>query len=269
MALIGVNGRQINVEDTGPPPGLPDAPVLVMGHGLLFSTTMWRHQVEAWRSTYRCVRIDWHGQGATPEGPADMDSLYADLAAVIEHLAVGPVHYLGLSMGGMVGQRLAARRPDLVRSLTLIDTSAGPEDPDNVGRYRLLATAYGLIGLGPLRGQVAPIMFTPAFLGTERGREVVRVWLQELSGQNRRATKKAIRGVTDRLPVIDELGAVTAPTLVVVGTGDVATPVAKAETIAGAIAGATLVKLEGVGHVSTLEAPDQVTAAITPFLAAH
>ncbi len=269
MALISVNGKQVNVEDTGAPAGDPDAPVLVMGHGLLFSTTMWREQVAALRSTYRCVRVDWRGQGATPGagGGYDMDSLYADLVGVIEHLDLGPVHYLGLSMGGFVGQRLAARRPDLVRSLTLIDTSSGPEDPDKVAKYRLLGRVYGLVGLRPLLGQVAPIMFTPAFLATPAGKEVVRTWVGELGRQPRRATKQAILGVVERLPVHDEIGAITAPTLVLVGSGDVATPVAKAERIAASIPDARLEILDGVGHVSTLEAPEQVTALIEKFLA--
>jgi pimeloyl-ACP methyl ester carboxylesterase len=262
---------RVNVEDTGAPAGRPDAPVLVMGHGLLFSTTMWRHQVEALRAAYRCVAVDWRGQGETPPtaGGYDMDTLYDDLVGVIEHLDVGPVHYAGLSMGGFVGLRLAARRPDLVRSLTLIDTSAGPEDPEKIARYRLLASIYGLVGMRPLFGQVAPIMFTPSFLATDRGREVTDTWTAELRRQRRGGVKKAIRGVTDRLPVTDEIGRITAPTLVVVGSGDVATPVAKAELIAHTIPGARLEVLADVGHVSTLEAPDAVTGLMKPFLAAH
>src|SRR5689334_7106582 len=171
MTLVAVNGIQLNVLDTGAPEGRPDAPVLVLGHGLLFSTSMWRHQAEALRTDYRCVAVDWRGQGATPPTATgyDMDTLYADLVALIEHLDVGPVHYAGLSMGGFVGQRLAARRPDLVRSVVLLDSSVGPEDPDKVRRYSLMATVYGLLGFRLLRSQVSPIMFTPAWLRTPAG----------------------------------------------------------------------------------------------------
>lgn len=271
MPLLEVNGVRVNIEDTGAPPGKPEAPVVVLGHGLLFSTTMWRHQVPELRSSYRCVSVDWRGQGQTPPTPAgyDMDTLYGDLVGVVEHLGVGPVHYVGLSMGGFVGQRLAARRPDLVRSLTLIDTSSGPEDPDKVKRYRMLGQIYGLVGLRPLQGQVAPIMFTRPFLGTEQGKDVVAVWLTELGRQQRSGTKKAIFGVTDRAPIHDEIGAITAPTLVITGSGDVATPVAKGEAIASAIAGARMVVLPDVGHMSTLEDPDGVNAELLPFLAAN
>jgi pimeloyl-ACP methyl ester carboxylesterase len=271
MPLLAVNGIQLNVEDTGAPPGKPEAPVLVLGHGLLFSTTMWRHQVEALRASYRCVAIDWRGQGLTPptRDGYDMDTLYADAVAVIEGLGVGPVHYAGLSMGGFVGQRLAARRPDLVRSLTLIDTSADPENPDEVGRYRLLARAWMLVGWRPLRGRVAPIMFTPAFVATPAGKAVVDQWTREIGLQTRRGINGAIGGVLDRKPVADEIGRITAPTLVIVGDSDVATPRAKAEAIAAAIPGARLEVLPDVGHVSTLEAPDPISAMLVAFLAEH
>ncbi|HEX4189591.1 MAG TPA: alpha/beta fold hydrolase [Marmoricola sp.] len=271
MPLIGVNGIQLSITDSGAPAGKTDAPVLVMGHGLLFSTSMWRHQIEELSATYRCIAVDWRGQGGTPATPGgyDMDTLYADLVALIEHLDVGPVHYAGLSMGGFVGQRLAARRPDLVRSLMLIDTSSGPEDPEKIKKYRLLSTVYGLVGLKPLLGQVAPIMFTPAYLETDAGKATVTAWIDELAPLERRGIKKAIRGVTDRPPIIDEISAIGAPTLVIVGTEDVATPVAKAEVIAAAVPGARLEQLDGVGHVSTLEDPARINALMTEFLAQH
>ncbi len=128
---------------------------MVFGHGLLFSGDMFEPQIERLRSSFRCVTIDWRGQGKTPATPDgyDMDTLSLDAAAVIESLDVGPVHYVGLSMGGFVGMRLAARRPDLIRSLTLLDTSAGPEDPEKVKQYRLLASIYRWVGIKPLRAE--------------------------------------------------------------------------------------------------------------------
>ena len=271
MPLLSVNGIQVNVVDTGAPPGRPDAPVVVLGHGLLFSTTMWRDQVEALRPAYRCVAIDWRGQGKTPptRDGYDMDTLYADAVGVIEHLDVGPVHFAGLSMGGFVGIRLGARRPDLLRSLTLIDTSAGPEEPANIGRYQLLASLYRVLGWRPLKDRVAPIMFSEAFLATPAAREVLDTWSREVQRQTRRGTYKAIRGVTDRLSVEDEVASIKAPTLVIVGEGDVATTADRSDTLAELIPDAQQVVLPGVGHVSTLEATQAVNAALLPFLASH
>ena len=95
MTLVAVNGIQLNILDTGTPAGRPEAPVLVLGHGLLFSTSMWRHQIEALRTDYRCVAVDWRGQGATPPTGSgyDMDTLYVDLVALIDHLdEIGRAH---------------------------------------------------------------------------------------------------------------------------------------------------------------------------------
>lgn len=271
MPVQTINGVRLHVEDTGQPPGSPDAPTIVFGHGLLFSGLMFQHQVAHLRDRYRCVTIDWRGQGRSPEasGGYDMDTLHDDTVALVESLGTGPVHYVGLSMGGFVGIRLAARRPDLVRSLTLLDTSAGPEDPEKVSRYRLLARIYRVIGMKPLTGQVAPIMFGPTFLADPASQDAVGEWLRVLRGVRRRGMQQAIYGVTDREPVVDLLGSITAPTLVVVGEDDVATPVAKSQVLHHGIAGSRLEVVPQCGHSSTIEAPDRLADLIEAHVAAH
>ncbi len=268
MSLIEVNGVRVNVEDTGAPAGKPDAPVVVFGHGLLFSGHMFRAQIERLQGSYRCVTIDWRGQGKSPAAADgyDMDTLFTDAAAIIEGLGVGAVHYVGLSMGGFVGMRLAARRPDLIRSLTLLDTSAGPEDADKIKQYRLLASIYRWVGMGPLEGKVKPLMFGPTFLAGDAAKAGVDEWKTVLKGCDRVGMKKAIHGVCDRLPIVDELGAIPTPTLIVVGEDDVATPVHKAETIAAGIAGSTLKKVPHCGHSSTVEQPEALADLVEEFL---
>ncbi|HTY28094.1 MAG TPA: alpha/beta hydrolase, partial [Mycobacterium sp.] len=132
------DGALIYYTDTDVPAGRPDAPTIVFGHGLLFSGWLFHPQIAVLREMYRCVAIDWRGQGksSAAERGYDMDTLASDAIALIESLELAPVHYVGLSMGGMIGQRIAARRSELVRSLTLLDTSAGPEDPAKVGKYK-------------------------------------------------------------------------------------------------------------------------------------
>jgi 3-oxoadipate enol-lactonase len=199
MPLIEVNGAQVYIEDTGAPAGRPDAPAVVFGHGLLFSGRMYAAQVDRLKDRYRCVTIDWRGQGKSPGGgDADMDALTEDAAAIIESLNAGPVHYVGLSMGGFVGIRLGARRPELLRSLALLDTSSGPEDPDNVSKYRRLARVYRVVGMRPVSSQVTPIMFGKTYLASEAGKAGVKDFLQALSKVKRPGMVKAILGVTDR-----------------------------------------------------------------------
>lgn len=268
MPLVHANGIQVHVTDTGYPAGNPEAPVVVFGHGLLFSGHMFEAQIERLRSSYRCVTIDWRGQGKTPvtADGYDMETLFEDAAAVIDGLGVGPVHYVGLSMGGFVGVRLAARRPELIRSLSLLDTSAGTEDPDKVSQYRKLASIYRWVGMSPLEGRVKPLMFGPTFLAEPSSKADVDRWKQGLRSADRVGMKKAILGVTDRLPVTDELKAIDVPTLVVVGMDDVATPVAKAEVLVAGIAGATLKTVPDCGHSSTVEQPEALSDLLEDFL---
>ena len=140
---------------------------------------------------------------------------------LIESLGVAPVHYVGLSMGGFVGQRIAARRPELVRTLALLDTSAGPEDPDKIKRYKMLGRIYRVTGVSPLRKAVLPIMFGPAFLADTSRKPVIDEWEHRLKASPRSGVAKAVMGVANRLPIEDEISRIVAPTLVIVGADDV------------------------------------------------
>jgi pimeloyl-ACP methyl ester carboxylesterase len=269
MPIIEVNGARVHVEDTGTPSGLPDAAAVVFGHGVLFSGRSFEGQVARLRDRYRCVTIDWRGQGRSPatESGYDMDTLTEDAVGVIGALGLGSVHYVGLSMGGFVGMRLGARHPELLRSLTLIETSAGPEEPWDARRYRLLAAVYGLLGPKPVKSQVVRVLFGPTYRAEPRSRAEIDAWVAELSKADRAGIKKAIHGVIERDPILPEIGRITAPTLVIVGADDVAAPVAKAAAIAAAIPGARLEIIPDAGHSSSIERPDVVAELIETFVA--
>jgi len=269
MPMVDVNGATISYTDTGTPPGNPDAPAVLFGHGLLFSGWMFHPQTEALRQRYRCVTLDWRGQGDTPPTPSgyDMDALAADAVALIGRLGLAPVHYVGLSMGGFVGLRIAARQGGLLRSLTLLDTSAGTGDPAKNKEYRLLASVYRLAGVGPVLKKVKPVMFGPSFLGSPENGPVIDEWVRRLRRCDRAGIRKAVLGVAHRTPVHEELGRISVPTLVAVGSDDVATPPAEARQIAAGIDGARLEVIPGSGHSSALERPAEVTTLIRDFLA--
>ena len=271
MAFLNRGDAQINYSDTGVPAGKPDAPTIVFGHGLLFSGWLFHNQIEALRDAYRCVAIDWRGQGASnaPAGEYDMDTLTEDAVALINELGVDKVHYVGLSMGGFVGMRIAARHPELLRSLTLLDTSAMPEDKENVSSYRTLARAYRIIGIKPIAKKVYPIMFGSKSLSDPAMKPVVAEWISQLSRVNRSGMVKAIYGVVDRKGVEDELSNIKTPTLVVVGAEDAATPVHKSQAIAGRIGGARFEVVADAGHPSTMEKLAEITKLIRDFVSVN
>lgn len=263
-----VNGVHIGYTDTGRPAGRPGAATVVFGHGLLFGGWMFRAQIDVLRRDYRCVTVDWRGQGSTPptDSGYDMDSLSADALGLIERLALGPVHYVGLSMGGFVGLRLAVRHGARLRSLTLLDTSADAEDARLARRLRGLAAGYRLFGLAPVRRPAAKLLFGQTFRRSARGPEVVAEWARRLRRGDRRGVSVAARAVANRASVTEELSRIRVPTLLVTGAEDVVTPQWRARCMADRIAGARLEIVEAAGHSSVLEQPDRVNALLADFL---
>jgi len=264
MATIEVNGTRLYYEDTGPG---STGETIVFSHGLLWGTELFAPQIAALRGRYRCIAWDHRGQGRSASDHREsigMELVWQDAVALLEALGVGPVHFSGLSMGGFVALRMAARRPELVRSLILIETSSDPEPLDNVPRYRLLTRVVKLLGTRVVRARVAPIMLGKTIL-TERSRHAeVKRFTAIMT--RRRDIWRAVNGVIDRAGIHDELARITAPTVILVGDEDVATPRAKADKIAAAIRGAKVVGIPRAGHSSAVEEPAAVTAAIEAFL---
>ena len=242
---------------------------IVFLHGLLWSGAMFAAQVAQFSSTYRCVTLDFRGQGLSDvaRDGYDMDDLVGDVLALVHEIGGSPVHLAGLSMGGFVAMRIAARRPDLVRSLILLETSAGAEDRAKISSYRLLGTIGRYFGFGPVASRTMPIMFGRTFL-RDASRAAERAhWRRALIANDRIGISRALRGVIERKSVEDELSQITAATLVIVGDEDVATVPAKAERIRDGIVGAKLVVIPRAGHSATIEEPAAVNAAIASFLA--
>jgi pimeloyl-ACP methyl ester carboxylesterase len=264
MPMIELNGTSLYYEDTGPG---STGETIAFSHGLLWGTELFAPQVASLRDRYRCIAWDHRGQGrsaADYRHTIGMELVWQDAVAVVERLGGGPVHLAGLSMGGFVAMRLAARRPDLVRSLILLETSADPEPVENIKRYRLLTAVTRALGARIVAGRVAPIMLGRSILDDKARRDDVKKFTALMT--RRRDIWRAVNGVIDRAGVHDELGRIRAPTLVIVGDEDVATPPPKAERIASAIAGARLVRIPRAGHSSPVEEPAAVTDALVRHL---
>ena len=264
MPHLDINGTRLYYEDTGPG---STGETIAFSHGLLWGTELFAPQIAALRGRYRCLAWDHRGQGrsaADHRHAIGMELVAQDATLLLERLAGGPVHLCGLSMGGFVAMRIAARRPELVRSLLLLDTSADPEPEANVPRYRLLAGVTRVLGMRLVASRVTAILFGKTFLADVTRRADLAAFTAILL--RRRDIWRAVHGVIDRAGVMDELRRITAPTLVVVGEEDVATVPAKAARIVEAIAGARRVTIPRAGHSSTVEEPAAVTAAIVRFL---
>jgi pimeloyl-ACP methyl ester carboxylesterase len=258
-----VNGEELYYEEQGAGPE-----PIVFAHGLVWSCRMFDAQVAALRDSYRCVAFDFRGQGQSEvtRSGYDMDTLAEDTAVLIQALGCAPCHFVGLSMGGFIGMRLAARRPELIRSLILLETSADPEPSENVPRYRRFMLAARILGLWAVASRVMPIFFGPKFLNDPARAAEREEWQRRGAANHRVGIARATHGVIYRQGVYDEIARITAPTLVIVGDHDVATVPAKAQRIHERIAGSRLVVIPDAGHTSTVEEPAAVNAALIAFL---
>ena len=130
-AMIDVReGRRLFVATTG------QGPPLMFGHSLTMDGEMWSAQVAALSDRFTCHCVDLHGHGGSADvvGPYTLDDMADDLARVLDGLGLAQVGYCGLSMGGMVGMRLALRHPTRVASVALMNTTAEPEESTAIAR---------------------------------------------------------------------------------------------------------------------------------------
>ena len=264
MPLIRVNGTELYYEDTG-----GDLPPIVFSHGLLWSARMFEAQIARLRGQYRCIAYDHRGQGRSKADPArsiSMETCTDDAIALIQDLGLGPCHFAGLSMGGFVAMRIAARRPALLRSCILLETSADPEPPASRRKYRLMSAMFRTLGPAPVAGSIMKIMFGESYFTDPSKAAQAKAMRAELVGL-RRDVWRAVNGVLERDGVYDEIAGIKLPTLVVVGEEDRATVPAKAERIAAQIPGAKLVRIPRAGHTSSVEQPEAVSDSIERFLA--
>lgn len=263
MPEIRVNGANIHYEEKG-----CGRETVLFAHGLLWSGRMFSRQIDVLKDRYRCVTFDFRGQGrsSVTESGYDMETLAADAASLISTLGCHPCHFAGLSMGGFVGMRLAARNPELLQSLILIGTSADPEPLANRIRYRILNFVAHRFGLEAVADQVMPVMFGRKFLENPARAEERASWRRRMTANDRTGIKRAVQGVISRRGVYDELHRIQVPTLIIVGDQDTTTVPAKSERIHARISGSELVIIPGAGHSSTIEEANAVSRVIETFL---
>lgn len=266
LQQVRINGTLYRYRDIG------EGPTLLFAHGLFASHHIFAAQVQALSHAYRCIVLDMPGHGLSGYDPTGwtLDDLSRDLALMIEELALGKVTIVGQSQGAMVALRLAANYPKLLAGLVLIGTSARAELPERLEMWRRQRETL-LSGSDEER----EALFTTlqAYVNSAE-------WLQNhpheaaeeraiMDAHDREGLALALdAAVFDRGDITHLLPTITAPTLVIVGEEDRATPVELSEEIVALLPNAQLLTLAKTGHHPPTEAADGVTAAIAGFIAA-
>jgi 3-oxoadipate enol-lactonase len=254
------NGISINYTLDGP----AGAPVVTMSNSLATNLGMWEPTLPALTREFRVLRYDTRGHGATdaPRGAYTLDQLADDALALLRALGIQRTHWVGLSLGGMIGQTLALKAPETLISLSLCDTSSRlPADAKPMWDERI-RTAEAK-GMEALVDSTLTRWFTAPF--REKKKDVV----DRVATMIRTTPVAGYVGCCQAISALnltDRLSAIKLPTVVIVGEDDPGTPVAASRVIADNIKGARLEIIPSAAHLSNLEQPEAFNRALSGFL---
>ena len=244
-------------------------PTLLLVHGFPLDHRMWNAQLASLAGEYRVIAPDLRGFGRTaPSLPIPdeltMERQADDMAELLGALSVQePVTFCGLSMGGYIAWQFWKRHRDKLARLILCDTKAAADSAEQAkGRHETAAKVLKE-GVAPLTESMLPKLLGDA---TRKNRpEIVQEMKEMMNQASPDGVAGALKGMAARSDMTGSLAQVDVPTLVICGSEDVITPAKEMRTIAQGIRGAKYVEIAGVGHMSPLEKPDEVNAAIRAF----
>jgi 3-oxoadipate enol-lactonase len=258
---ITANGISVNYTLEGP----AAAPVVTLSHSLATTLRMWDAQVPALTERYRVLRYDTRGHGGTdaPAGAYTLEQLAEDVRALLRALDIAQTHFVGLSMGGMIGQVLGIQSPELLRSLVLCDTSSRvpPEARPTWEERVRVAEAQGM---EPHVETTLARWFTAPY----RERHPERV--APVAAMIRATSPVGYAGCCRAIQTLDlteRIAAIRTPTLIIVGEEDAGTPVTASRTIHERIPGSELVILPSASHLSNIEQAEAFNQTLLGFLA--
>lgn len=243
----------------------PHRPWLVFAHPLACDHTIWDAQAAHFAPGLNVLRIDLrgHGKSSAPAGAYTLVQLADDVKGLLDELRLTGVHFVGLSLGGIVGQAVALRSPLLFKTLTLANTSSRhPEQMSAVWDERI-AAVKGEQGMNAIAASTLERWFTAETRAT-RVEDVARV-----AAQIRATSVNGYVGCAQaiaRLNLTARLDSIACPTLVIAGADDPTTPPTMAEETMRAIPDARLTTIPHCAHLSAVERPEAFNAALREFL---
>ena len=257
---IKANRIQINYELSGK----KGAPVVVLSHSLACSLVMWNPQMDDLSPHFQVLRYDMrgHGQSDVPSGPYTLELLAEDVIGLLDALHIDRIHFVGLSVGGMIGQSLALNHAKRLRSLALCDTaSIVPQEAQPTWQERIERTRAE--GMESQVNETMERWFTPAFLKQNPPMVgLIRKQILATPVEGYLGCAEAIR----RLSYLNRLSEIKLPTLIMVGEDDPGTPVSASKAIHERIHNSKLVILSSARHLCNVEQAEAFNAALLAFL---
>ena len=256
--VMRANGIRVSYDVKG------DGPWLILSHSLGCDMAMWQPQFESLARWYRVVRYDTRGHGRTeaPDSPCSLDLLADDVKALCDALGIAKGHFVGLSMGGMIGQTVALRYPDLLLSLALASTTSH-YGAAALPFWQTRSQSALSAGMGPLVAPTIERWFTAPFRDAQPDFiRRVEHWILDTPARGYANACLAIAPIDTTV----RLGSLSIPVLVMVGAEDTATPPAMAKLIHANVRHSRLVVLSSAAHMASIEQADSFNGALLDFL---
>jgi 3-oxoadipate enol-lactonase len=254
------NGIQMNYELSGK----KESPLIVLSHSLASSLVMWNPQMDALNPHFQVLRYDMRGHGKTDVTPSPytLELLAEDVIGLLDALDIDRVHFVGLSIGGMIGQSLALNHIHRLRSLALCDSaSVIPQEAQPIWQERINRALSK--GMEAQVDETLERWFTPSFLKQKPPiLEIIRKQILTTPVQGYIGCAEAIR----KLNYLDQLSKIKIPTLIMVGEDDPGTPVSASEAIHKRLSNSKLVILPSACHLSNIEQAEAFNATLLKFL---
>ncbi|MEE2961790.1 MAG: alpha/beta fold hydrolase [Myxococcota bacterium] len=229
------------------------------------STQLWRAQIVRFSTSYRVIAMDPRGHGqSSPSQPHDLYDLVDDALAVLDHAKIHQAIWVGLSIGGMISIRATLTHPKRVRALALFNTDGGAETFITKTEHRLLAILVDKIGIAAMTTPMQRKFFGQTSL--RHCPQLIAEWTEQLHGVHVPSMLKTLDALCNRNNILQELGKITVPTLIVHGQEDRALPLDRALKLKKAIPHAIFRVLKQAGHLSCVEVPEEVNKTLIDFL---
>lgn len=258
---VRTNGVEINYTIEG------EGPWVTMSHSLACNISMWDPQIDLLKKKFKVLRFDTrgHGQSSAPPAPYTLDQMADDVHGLFAHLGIKETHWVGLSMGGMIGETYALKYPGVFRSMVLADTtSKRPPDADKMWGDR--------IRMAEAQGMEAMVESTLARWFTEPFRKARPDVMAKIAGDIRSTPVAGFAGACAAISKVDlqhRLKEITCPVFIMVGEHDHGTPPDMARAIHANLPGSQLLVIESAAHLSNVEQPEVFNRALLDFLEAQ
>ncbi|MDB5872392.1 MAG: 3-oxoadipate enol-lactonase [Ramlibacter sp.] len=240
-------------------------PAVVLSHALGCDLSMWDDTAAQLTPGCTVLRYDHrgHGKSEVVPGPCSIEDMADDVAALIAAQVEGPVHFVGLSMGGMVAQQIAVRHPELIASIVVANSSSHYDDTAR-GMWRARIETVLNQGMAAISDGAMQRWFSAEFRRDPEGSQRVAALRAVLEATDPKAYAAACDAVS-RIEFCGTNPRIACPTLVIGGTRDEATPLAMAEEICKSISGAELATLDAA-HLSAVEKPAEFAMLVAGFI---